>query len=102
MATLCPHGLTTGECLICATLTTAPADTRGAKVRRPSASAPGRRRGSGAGLVLAVIVVLVVAWWLVALVSLIVRLAGLVAISAGSGWVGWRLGVRHGRRTSAD
>ncbi|MEN3315096.1 MAG: hypothetical protein V7605_1330 [Acidimicrobiaceae bacterium] len=101
MATLCPHGLTTGECLICATLTTAPADAGRARVRRRPASGPVRRRGSGAGLVLAVIAVLVVAWWLIALVSLIVRLAGLVAISAGSGWVGWRLGVRHGRR-SAD
>jgi len=49
----------------------------------------------------AVVVVLLVGWWLAALVSLIFRLAGFVAISVGSGWVGWRLGVRHGRRTSS-
>jgi len=46
--------------------------------------------------------VLLVGWWVVALLSVIFRLAGLLAISVGSGWVGWRLGVRHGRRTSAD
>jgi len=102
MATLCPHGLTSGECLICATLTTSPPDARRGRVRRPPASPASRPRGSGAGLILAVIVVLVVGWWFIALLSLIFRLAGLVAISAGSGWVGWRLGVRHGRRTSAD
>jgi len=49
-----------------------------------------------------VVVVLAVGWWFVALVSLIFRLAGLLAISVGSGWLGYRLGVRHGRRTTAD
>ncbi|MDQ6796413.1 MAG: hypothetical protein M3011_00070 [Actinomycetota bacterium] len=100
MATTCPHGLIAGECLICSTLAGTPTATprpeagpRRSTVRRP-------RRG-GAGLVIAVVAVLLVGWWLVALVSLIFRLATLVAIAAGSGWVGWRLGVRHGRRTSS-
>jgi len=101
MATTCPHGLIAGECLICSTLAGSPAATS-----RPEAtqrrSAVNRPRRSGAGLVLAVVVVLLVGWWLLALVSLIFRLATLVAISVGSGWVGWRLGVRHGRHTRAD
>ncbi len=101
MATTCPHGLIAGECLICSTLAGSPAATPGPGTRRrpPAASRP---RTGGAGLVLAVVVVLLVGWWLVALVSLIFRLATLVVISVGSGWVGWRLGVRHGRRTSSD
>ncbi len=101
MATTCPHGLIAGECLICSTLAGSPAATprpetleRRSTVRRP--------RSGGAGLVLAVVVVLLVGWWLVALVSLIFRLATLMAIAAGAGWVGWRLGVRHGRRTNSD
>lgn len=49
-----------------------------------------------------VVVLLLVGWWVAALLSLLFRLAGLAAISVGSGWVGWRLGVRHGRRTSRD
>jgi len=100
MATLCPHGLTAGECLICSTLATSPSDAPRAGNRRQAA--PERRsRFGGAGLVLAVVGVLLVVWWLAALVSLIFRLAGLVAVSLGSGWVGWRLGVRHGRRNPA-
>ncbi len=100
MATLCPHGLTAGECLICSTLATSPAEVPRAASQRSSSVR--RPRTGGAGLVLAVVVVLLVGWWLAALVSLIFRLAGFVAISVGSGWVGWRLGVRHGRRTSSD
>ncbi len=100
MATICPHGLTAGECLICSTLAASPPDPPRTGARRPSPPA-GRPRSGGAGLVLAVVAILLVGWWLAALVSFIFRVAGLVAISAGSGWVGWRLGVRHGRRTSA-
>lgn len=102
MATLCPHGLTAGECLICATLARAPAEAPRSSPRRPPSSSARQPRGGGAGLVLALVVVLLVGWWVVALLSVIFRLAGLLAISVGSGWVGWRLGVRHGRRTSAD
>jgi len=99
MTTLCPHGLTAGECLICATLATSPAASAPSGNRRPPSPA---RKGGGVGVVVVVVVVLLVAWWVAALLSLILRLAGLVAISAGSGWIGWRLGVRHGRRTSRD
>jgi len=100
MATMCPHGLTAGECLICSTLASSPAQASRVGGAKPSSSVK-RPRAGGAGLILGVVVVLLVGWWLVALVSLIFRLAGLVAISVGSGWVGWRLGVRHGRRTSS-
>ncbi len=101
MTTLCPHGLTTGECLICATLATSPPASAPPDSPRPPS--PTRRgRGGGVGVVVVVAVLLLAAWWAAALLSLIVRVAGLVAISAGSGWIGWRLGVRHGRRTSRD
>ncbi len=100
MATMCPHGLTAGECLICSTLASSPAQASRVGRAKPSSSVR-RPRTGGAGLILGVVVVLLVGWWLVALVSLIFRLAGFVAISVGSGWVGWRLGVRHGRRTSS-
>ncbi|MGI8778068.1 MAG: hypothetical protein ACR2LJ_11980 [Acidimicrobiales bacterium] len=102
MATLCPHGLTAGECLICATLASSPAEALLPRPRRPPPSSTRQSRGGGAGLLLAVVVVLAVGWWFVALVSLIFRLAGLLAISVGSGWLGYRLGVRHGRRSTAD
>ncbi len=100
MATMCPHGLISGECLICSTLASSPAQAPRGGGTGPSSSVR-RPRTGGAGLALAVVVVLLVGWWLVAVVSLIFRLAGFVAISVGSGWVGWRLGVRHGRRTSS-
>ena len=100
-AALCPHGLTAGECLICSTLATSPAASAPSGTGRPKS--PTRRgRGGGVAVVVVVVVLLLVAWWLAALLSLILRLAGLVAIAAGSGWIGWRLGVRHGRRTSRD
>ena len=99
-ATLCPHGLTRGECLICATLSTSSADTPPASSRRPAA--PVRRRGGGAGIVVAVVALLLVGWWVAALVSFIFRVVVLAAVSVGSGWIGWRLGVVHGRRTRRD
>ncbi|MGI9022573.1 MAG: hypothetical protein ACR2HV_04970 [Acidimicrobiales bacterium] len=105
-AALCPHGLTRGECLICATLATSPADPPPAGRRERSSAARrsggGVTRGAGGGLgiIVVVVVLLLVAWWLAALLSLILRLAGMVLIAVGSGWVGWRLGVRHGRRSA--
>ena len=99
-ATLCPHGLTTAECLICATLATSP-EGRKSPAGRRSAS-PTRRRGGGVGVVVAVVVLLLVAWWVAALLSMILRLAVVAAVALGSGWIGWRLGVSHGRRSRPD
>jgi len=54
----------------------------------------------GTGLV-ALVALLVVGWWALAVVSLVLRLAQLVVVATAAGWVGWRLGVRHGRRSRA-
>jgi len=44
------------------------------------------------------VVIVLVASWLVALAWTVFRVVQLVAVAVGAGWVGWRLGVRHGRR----
>jgi len=48
------------------------------------------------------VALLLVGWWVAALVSFIFRVVVLAAVSVGSGWIGWRLGVAHGRRTRRD
>lgn len=97
----CPHGLTATTCLICETLTPSrrpeaafAADPDRGSVRR-------RSRGLGSGLaVLAVVAVvgLLVVSWVAALAWALIRLVELVAVAVVSGWICWRLGVRHGRR----
>ena len=99
-ATLCPHGLTKAECLICPTLATTSGDKATSRGRK---SAPATRwRAGGVGGVGVVVVLLLVAWWVAALLSMILRLATLAVIGVGSGWIGWRLGVSHGRRSRRD
>lgn len=73
-----------------------------APVADPDAS-PVRRRSVGFGPVLAVLAVvavggLLVFTWVAALAWAVIRLVELVAVAFVSGWVCWRLGVRHGRR----
>lgn len=92
----CPHGMTVSTCLICQTLEPEPRGTR-----RGEARALGRSRSGGGALVrLAVVgvVLVLIGSWLVALAWTVLRLLQLVAVAVGAGWVGWRLGVRHGRR----
>lgn len=96
---LCPHGMTSATCLICQTL--APSEAR--RARPEPARAPSRRRSVGIGPALVVLAVvgiggLLVVWWIAAFAWALVRLVELVAVATVAGWVGWRLGVRHGRR----
>lgn len=95
----CPHGMTTSTCLICQTLEP---DRGGSRRVEGAPVAAGRRTGGGRGLVVRLVVVGVVlalvGSWLIALVWSVLRVVQLVLVGAVAGWVGWRLGVRHGRR----
>jgi hypothetical protein len=98
----CPHGLTTSTCLICETLS----PSRSGTARLDDDRAPARRRAFRVGPALAVLVVvavvgLLVVWWVAAFAWAVIRLVELVAVALVAGWVGWRLGVRHGRRHPA-
>jgi lysylphosphatidylglycerol synthetase-like protein (DUF2156 family) len=99
---ICPHGLTTGTCLICQTLTPSPS----ARALPEDDRRPPRRRSFGVGATLAVLAVVAVAGllvvsWVAAFAWAVIRLVELVAVALVAGWVGWRLGVRHGRRHPA-
>ncbi len=69
---------------------------------RPAPEPRERRRGGvGLGLtVIGVVAVLVALSWVVAVVWAVLRIVELVAVAFVFGWAGWKLGVRHGRRTS--
>jgi lysylphosphatidylglycerol synthetase-like protein (DUF2156 family) len=104
---LCPHGMTSATCLICETLTPSRAARgRAARARSEAAREPARRRSVGVGptvVVLAVVAIagLLVVSWVAAFAWALIRLVELVAVATVAGWVGWRLGVRHGRRHPA-
>ena len=126
VASTCIHGFAPGTCLICQTLqggaTTATKEAPGGngakRGRRPDparapAAVPVRpdavikgdgRRGSGLGikllglLVLAVVAVIGV-WIVVGFVLAVLRIVELIAAAVVAGWIGWSLGVRHGRRS---
>ena len=94
--------MTTETCLICETLT----PTRRTRDRPEPTDAPARRRSVGIGpalLVLAVVGIagLLVVSWIAAFAWALIRLVELAAVATLAGWVGWRLGVRHGRRHPA-
>ena len=99
----CPHGLTTTTCLICETLRPSRSGSAGPDDdRRPAR----RRRSLAVGPTLAVLVVVAVAGvlvasWVAAFAWAVIRVVELVAVALVAGWVGWRLGVRHGRRHPA-
>ena len=103
-ATTCPHGLAGGACLICKTLVPGPttADRRPPAGRRAGGAARGRFGlvPTGVGGLVALAVVVVVAGWAWAAVGAVLRLLQLVAVAVLAGWVGWQLGVRHGRRNA--
>lgn len=95
-ASSCPHGLPPATCQICRVLepTVVPAGRSG---RRPATG----RSGLGANLaVLAILVVVgfVVVGWVAAAFFAVLRIVELLATAVVVGWVGWKLGVRHGRR----
>ena len=95
----CLHGMTVSSCLICQTLEP---DRRGSRRAEGAPMAVGRRAVSGRGILVGLVVVgvllVLVTSWLVALAWTALRVVQLVVVAVGAGWVGWRLGVRHGRR----
>jgi hypothetical protein len=98
--TLCAHGLPADSCLICEQL-----GAKGATPARAGQATPpggGGRRSIRTGLVgvaVAGVVAVLVVSWLAALVWTVFRLVETLAVAFLSGWVGWRLGVRHGRHS---
>lgn len=128
VADTCIHGFASGTCLICQTLQSGPAtatkeaSSRGnGKRRHRSASVPaeirpgpapvrpdavqGRRQprtGLGVrliGFLILAIVAVIAAWVVLGFVLAVLRIVELVAVAVVAGWLGWKLGVRHGRRT---
>ena len=94
-AATCPHGLTRETCEICRVLD--------AKPVRPATAAvgPKRRRGGLPSLATVVVVAVlgfVVLGWVAAAVFAVLRILELLAVAAAAGWVGFRLGVRRGRK----
>ena len=94
----CPHGLNPATCEICRVLDPTPvvAGPRRSPRRRPG----GRGLPSVATVVVVVIVGILVVGWVAAAVFALLRILELIAIAAVAGWVGFRLGVRQGRRGS--
>jgi hypothetical protein len=125
VSSTCQHGFAPGTCLICQTLATgsggAPGPEPSKKSRRrarpsPSAAvslsadrssvhvlpAPRRSLPIGSrllGAALMVVAVVVVLWWITIVAAVVFRVVELGAVTLVSGYVGWRLGVHHGRRT---
>ncbi|HET7486800.1 MAG TPA: hypothetical protein VFJ85_02660 [Acidimicrobiales bacterium] len=96
MAT-CTHGLDAATCQICRVLGASPpakADSRVHSVRKPHAM----YSKVGVGVVVLVVGAIVLLPVL-AVVGTVLRVAQSLAVAALAGWVGWKLGVAHGRRT---
>jgi Flp pilus assembly protein TadB len=126
-AATCPHGFDTRACLICQTLasgsagapTSSGTSTKTKRRKAPSSSpvtADARPRASRTdvldsrgpvarsggsrllGGAILVVAILLVTWWVGALVWAALRLLELVGAALVAGVVGWKLGVWHGRR----
>jgi hypothetical protein len=103
IATLCPHGIAEGECLICKTL---PGSSR--PPVKPDAVYSGRRdidrrrsfTSHPALVVIGVVVVALVAWALLGAVFTALHTIELIVVAAVAGWVGYRVGRYSGRRTA--
>lgn len=98
----CPHGFAPGTCEICRVMD---GDAPATPATRPSGAAAtaGRRRAgmqlkAGTALVVAAVGV-IVAVQALAVVSAVLRVLQFVAVAALAGWLGWTLGVAHGRRS---
>jgi Flp pilus assembly protein TadB len=109
----CLHGLEPDSCLICQTLATKPASPaktdrprragrapRSLPVLGPDDRAPDRpaRRFSVAGALALLLASVIVVWVVVAALWTTFRVLELALVAAAAGWLGWRLGVWHGRR----
>jgi hypothetical protein len=119
VASTCIHGFAPGTCLICQTLqpgagtTTKDAGRKGRRVAQPVAPGktpvrpdavispgPPRRSSLGVralGIFFLAVAVLVAVWVVAGVVLAVLRILELVAVALVAGWIGWRLGVRHGR-----
>ncbi|HEX6392653.1 MAG TPA: hypothetical protein VFZ97_04380 [Acidimicrobiales bacterium] len=129
MATTCIHGFNPPDCLICRTLGTSPQPAAGARsvevprqiqqsppdVRRfatgaevvhPSPTSTPRHRRSLGGSVMLVVAALVAlgaaAWILAGVVFTLLHLLELIAVGAGAGWVGYKVGHFRGSRSRRD
>lgn len=121
VASTCIHGFASGACLICRTLDPSgkakPVATepvpRGRRTRQAALEATGPRvlpaegRGprSGLGLRLAVLVVgafvlLALAWSVLHVVFAVLRILELITVALVAGYLGWKAGVHHGRRSA--
>jgi hypothetical protein len=109
----CLHGLEPDTCLICQTLATKPSSPakgerrdrsgrspRSLPVASPEDRGPYRpaRRFSVAGALALLLATVIVGWVVVAALWTTFRVLELALVAAAAGWVGWRLGVWHGRR----
>jgi hypothetical protein len=126
VADTCIHGFAPGTCLICQTLqggasTATKQDTGGARPKRgrrpdplptpaqvavrPDRVTPPERRGSGGlglklfGVLVLAIVAIIGVWIIVGLVLAVLHIVELIAAALVAGWVGWTLGVHHGRHS---
>ena len=69
----------------------------------PRARRPDRPRSLPGGLATIAVVAIVgfvVVGWVAAAFFAVLRIVELLAVALVAGWVGWQLGVRHGRRQS--
>jgi Flp pilus assembly protein TadB len=72
---------------------------------RPDAVLPAKQdTGSGVGLrvmgiLFLIILAAVAVWFVFGLVIHILHIVELIAVAVGAGWLGWKLGVHHGRRS---
>jgi Flp pilus assembly protein TadB len=109
----CLHGLEPDTCLICQTLASKPAPpktpAKSGRIGRSPRSLPPlgpddrapegpARRFSVAGALALILATVVVAWVVVAALWTAFRVVEFALVAAAAGWVGWRLGVWHGRR----
>jgi hypothetical protein len=92
--TVCPHGLDPATCEICRVLRPTPVPAGRSIPRRAGRSGP----PGVATVVVVAIVGFLVLGWVAAAVFAVLRILELVAIAAVAGSVGFRLGVRRGRR----
>lgn len=93
--TTCPHGLPRDTCQICRVLE--PSAVPAARAGRPA-----HRRGGLPANIAVVAIVAVVAFvavgWVAAAFFAVIRILELLAVALVTGWAGWKLGVRQGRR----
>lgn len=66
------------------------------ETRRPARTGLGVRL---VGFLILAIVAVIAAWVVLGFVLAVLRIVEIVAAAVVAGWVGWKLGVRHGRRT---